>query len=211
MTASALPRRPAARPRCAWAGATDPLYLAYHDREWGRPVRDDRRLFELLILEGAQAGLAWITVLRKREGYRRALHGLDWRRLARCGPRDVARWLRDPGLIRHRGKLESVIGNARAFEAVRREHGSFARWLWAFVDGEPVVTRRRAQRQVPATTPLSDQISKELKRRGFKFVGSTIVYAYLQAVGVVDDHLAGCFRARPRVSARRSSRRRRRP
>lgn len=209
-------RAAAARRRCPWAGDADPLYLAYHDREWGRPVRDDRVLFEFLVLEGAQAGLSWITVLRKREHYRRALHRFDWRKLARCGRRDVARWMKDPGLIRHRGKLESVIGNARAFERVRAEHGSFARWLWAFVDDVPVVTRRRSQRQVPATTPLSDRISRELKRRGFKFVGSTIVQAYLQAVGVVDDHLAGCFRAgplrrAPRVSARRSSSRRRRP
>ena len=201
-------RRPAARRRCAWAGTDDPLYLAYHDREWGRPVRDDRVLFEFLVLEGAQAGLSWITVLRKREHYRRALHGFDWRKLARCGARDVARWMRDAGLVRNRLKLGSVITNARAFEAVRREHGSFARYLWAFVDGEPVVTRRRSGRAVPATTPLSDRIAKDLARRGFRFVGSTIVYAYLQAVGVVDDHVDGCFRA---ASARRSSRRRRTP
>jgi DNA-3-methyladenine glycosylase I len=199
------------RTRCPWAGTDDPLYLAYHDREWGRPVRDDRVLFEFLVLEGAQAGLAWITVLRKREAYRKALLRFDWRRLARCGARDVARWMEDAGLIRHRGKLESVITNARAFEAVRQEHGSFARYLWAFVDGRPVVTRRRSQRAVPATTPLSDRIAKDLKRRGFKFCGSTIVYAYLQAVGVVDDHVDRCFRASARVSARRSSRRRRRP
>lgn len=199
------------RTRCPWAGTADPLYLAYHDREWGRPVRDDRVLFELLVLEGAQAGLSWITVLRKREAYRRALHRFDWRKLARCGPRDVARWMRDAGLVRNRLKLQSVITNARAFEAVRREHGSFARYLWAFVEGRPVVTRRRGQRAVPATTPLSDRISKDLKRRGFRFVGSTIVYAYLQAVGVVDDHVDGCFRAAARASARRSSRRRRRP
>jgi DNA-3-methyladenine glycosylase I len=220
-----MTRRPAPpRRRCPWAGVDDPLYLGYHDREWGRPVRDDRVLFEFLVLEGAQAGLSWITVLRKREAYRKAMHRFDWRKLARCGARDVARWMRDPGLVRNRLKLESVISNARAFAAVRREHGSFARWLWAFVGGRPVVTRRRTQRAVPATTPLSDAIAKELKSRGFRFVGSTIVYAYLQAVGVVDDHVDGCFRARAPspppgersgvrgpLSARRSSRRRRRP
>jgi len=200
-----MPRRSVPLRRCAWAGSDDPLYLAYHDREWGRPVRDDRVLFEFLVLEGAQAGLSWITVLRKRQGYRRALHRFDYAKLARCGARDLARWMRDPGLVRNRLKLASVITNARAFEAVRREHGSFARYLWAFVDGEPVVTRRRGQRQVPATTPLSDRVAKDLARRGFKFVGSTIVYAYLQAVGVVDDHLAGC------ISARRAASRRRRP
>jgi len=199
------------RTRCAWAGTSDPLYLAYHDREWGRPVRDDRVLFEFLVLEGAQAGLSWITVLRKREHYRRALHGFDHAKLARCGARDVARWMRDEGLVRNRLKLGSVITNARAFAAVREEHGSFARYLWAFVDGTPVVTRRKTQRAVPATTPLSDRIADDLKRRGFRFVGSTIVYAYLQAVGLVDDHVDACFRASSRPSARRSSRRRRTP
>jgi DNA-3-methyladenine glycosylase I len=204
-------RTPSRTRRCAWAGTDDPLYLEYHDREWGRPVRDDRVLFEFLVLEGAQAGLSWITILRKRERYRRALHGFDHTRLARCGARDVARWMRDEGLVRNRLKLGSVITNARAFAAVRAEFGSFARYLWGFVDGRPVVTRRRTPRAVPATTPLSDLISKDLKRRGFRFVGSTIVYAYLQAVGVVDDHVDACFRAAARVSARRSSRRRRRP
>jgi DNA-3-methyladenine glycosylase I len=201
--------RPSKR-RCHWAGTTDPLYLAYHDREWGRPVRDDRVLFEFLLLEGAQAGLSWITILRKREHYRRALHRFDPAKLARCGARDVARWMRDSGLVRNRLKLESVITNAQAFRAVQREHGSFSTYLWGFVDGRPLVNRPRGMRGVPASTPLSDRISKDLKRRGFRFVGSTIVYAYLQAVGVVDDHLAGCFRARA-ASARRSSGRRRRP
>ena len=184
------------RRRCHWAGATDPLYLAYHDREWGRPVRDDRVLFEFLVLEGAQAGLSWITILKKRENYRRALHRFDPAKLARCGARDVQRWLRDAGLVRNRLKLESVITNAVAFRAVQREFGSFAVYLWAFVDGRPLVNRPRGMHGVPASTALSDRISKDLKRRGFRFVGSTIVYAYLQAVGVVDDHLAICFRAR---------------
>lgn len=202
--------------RCHWAGSTDPLYLAYHDREWGRPVRDDRVLFEFLVLEGAQAGLSWITILRKREHYRRALHRFDPAKLARCGARDVARWMRDAGLVRNRLKLESVITNAIAFRAVQREHGSFSAYLWGFVAGRPLVNRPRGMRGVPASTPLSDRISKDLKRRGFRFVGSTIVYAYLQAVGVVDDHLASCFRARTAgrarvANARRSSGRRRRP
>lgn len=202
------------RKRCAWAGTDDPLYLAYHDREWGRPVRDDRVLFEFLILEGAQAGLSWITILRKRENYRRALLRFDHARLARCGARDVARWMRDEGLVRNRLKLESVIINARAFTAIRAEFGSFAKYLWGFTGAKPVVTRRRTQRAVPAATPLSDAIAKDLKRRGFKFVGTTIVYAYLQAVGVVDDHIDSCFRAKrasKQISARRSSNRRRRP
>lgn len=203
--------------RCHWAGTTDPLNLAYHDREWGRPVRDDRVLFEFLVLEGAQAGLSWITILRKRENYRRALHRFDPARLARCGARDVARWLCDAGLVRNRLKLEAVITNAVAFRAVQREFGSFHAYLWGFVAGRPLVNRPRGMRGVPASTPLSDRISKDLKRRGFRFVGSTIVYAYLQAVGVVDDHLASCFRARkaPRsaraTSARRSSGRPRTP
>ena len=196
--------------RCHWAGTTDPLYLDYHDREWGRPVRDDRVLFEFLLLEGAQAGLSWITILRKRENYRRALHRFDPAKLAGCGARDVQRWMRDAGLVRNRLKLKSVITNAAAFRAVQREHGSFATYLWAFVAGRPLVNRPRSMRGVPASTALSDRISKDLKRRGFRFVGSTIVYAYLQAIGVVDDHLATCFRAR-RSSARRYPGRRRRP
>jgi DNA-3-methyladenine glycosylase I len=151
-------------------------------------------LFEFLILEGAQAGLSWATVLKKRENYRRALFRFDPARLARCGAADVRRWLADEGLIRHRGKLESVIGNARAFREVQAEHGSFARYLWAFVDGEPMIGRWRRQSEVPARTALSDRISKDLKKRGFKFVGSTIVYAYLQAMGVVNDHLVSCYR-----------------
>jgi len=198
-------RKPASKRRCHWAGVDDPLYLAYHDREWGRPVHDDRVLFEFLVLEGAQAGLSWITILRKREGYRHALHRFDPTKLAGCGAADVRHWLRDAGLVRNRLKLESVITNARAFRAVQREHGSFDAYLWAFVDGRPQVNQPRGMRGVPATTALSDRISQDLKRRGFRFVGSTIVYAYLQAVGVVDDHLATCFRARrPRaVRARR--------
>jgi DNA-3-methyladenine glycosylase I len=181
--------------RCAWAG-TDPLYVAYHDQEWGRPVRDDRVLFEFLTLEGAQAGLAWITILRKREHYRRAFDGFDPKKVARYTPARVKRLLADPGIVRNRLKVESTVSNAKAFLAVQREFGSFGAYLWGFVGQQPVVNRPASRQGVPASTPLSDAISKDLKRRGFRFVGSTIVYAYLQAVGVVDDHVKGCFRAR---------------
>ena len=164
----------------------------YHDEEWGRPVHDDRRLFEMLILEGAQAGLSWSTILRKRAGYRRAFARFDPRRVARFDARHRAVLLRDPGIVRNRLKIESTITNARAFLAVQREFGSFERYLWAFVGGEAVVTRRRGGR-LPARTALSDCISRDLVRRDFRFVGTTIIYAYLQAVGVVDDHSRDCF------------------
>lgn len=177
--------------RCPWCG-TDPLYVAYHDAEWGVPVRDDARLFELLLLEGAQAGLSWITILRKRENYRRAFSQFDAEKIARFDAKKRARLMLDEGIVRNRLKIESATSNARAFLRMQ-EQGSFSDWLWAFVDGEPIVNRPRTMAQVPARTELSDAISKELKKRGFRFVGSTIVYAFLQAVGVVDDHLAGCF------------------
>ncbi|MBK8980401.1 MAG: DNA-3-methyladenine glycosylase I [Planctomycetes bacterium] len=179
--------------RCGWV-TDDPLYVEYHDREWGVPVHDDHRLFEMLVLEGAQAGLSWLTVLKKRARYRQVYAGFDPAKVARFTPARNAKLLADPGIIRNRLKVEAAIVNARAFLAVQREHGTFAAWLWSFVDGEPVRNRFRSLREVPAATPLSDRISKQLKRRGFKFVGSTIVYAYLQAVGVVDDHVVGCFR-----------------
>lgn len=181
--------------RCPWAGS-DPLYVAYHDEEWGVPSRDERHLFEMLVLEGAQAGLSWLTVLRKREGYRKAFAGFDPRRVARFGPTDVERLLSDPGIVRNRLKVESSIGNARAFLDLQAEAGSFAGWLWDFVDGRPVQNAPREMKEVPAKTPLAERISKELLRRGFRFVGPTIVYAYLQAVGVVNDHLVGCPRHR---------------
>jgi DNA-3-methyladenine glycosylase I len=181
------------RPRCAWCG-TDPLYVAYHDDEWGVPMRDDQRLFEMLVLEGAQAGLSWITILRKRPHYRAAFARFDPQRVARFGARDLRRLLGNSGLVRNRLKLESAVKNARAFVALQEQHGSFAHWLWAFVDGKPVVNRRRSKRGVPASTPLSDTISKALKKAGFNFVGSTIIYAFLQAVGVVDDHVQGCWK-----------------
>jgi DNA-3-methyladenine glycosylase I len=185
--------RRSSRPRCAWCG-DDPLYVAYHDDEWGVPSRDDRHLFEMLLLEGAQAGLSWITILRKRDAYRRAFAGFDPRRVARFTPARIAKLLQDPGIVRNRLKVESAVGNARAFLAMQQEHGAFAGWLWSFVDGEPVRNHPRTPRDVPARTPLSDAISKALKKRGFRFVGSTIVYAYLQAVGVVDDHAASCWK-----------------
>ncbi len=180
--------------RCPWCGK-DPLYVAYHDAEWGVPVRDDARLFELLLLEGAQAGLSWITILRKRENYRRAFAQFDAEKVARFDAKKRARLMLDEGIVRNRLKIESATSNARAFLRMQ-EQGSFSDWLWAFVDGEPIVNRPRTMAQVPARTELSDTISKELKKRGFRFVGSTIVYAFLQATGVVDDHLAGCFCAK---------------
>lgn len=182
------------RGRCEWAGS-DPLYIAYHDDEWGVPCHDDQRLFEQLILEGFQAGLAWITILRKRENFRRAFDGFDPERIAHYDERDVERLLADPGIVRNRLKVRAAPRNARAFLQIQEERGSFDGYLWDWVDGEPV--RNPAHRtfaDIPATTPLSDAISKDLKRRGCTFVGSTIVYAYLQSIGVVDDHVEGCFR-----------------
>ena len=181
------------RRRCAWAG-TDPLYVRYHDEEWGVPVRDDRKLFEFLILEGAQAGLSWITVLRKREGYRKAFAGFDAKKVARFGSRDVARLLGDPAIIRNRQKLEAAIGNARAFLHVRKEYGTFSDYMWGFVGGELLVNRRRSMKDIPATSPASDAMSADMKVRGFRFVGSTILYAHMQATGMVNDHVVTCFR-----------------
>ena len=180
--------------RCSWCG-DDPLYVAYHDDEWGTPHHDDRHLFEMLILEGAQAGLSWITILRKREGYRKAFAGFDPRKVARFTAAKQRALMKDPGIVRNRLKIEATISNAKAFLAVQKEFGSFSKYLWGFVDGKPRVNRPAAPAGVPASTALSDAISKDLKKRGFRFVGTTIVYAYLQAVGVVDDHAAACFRA----------------
>lgn len=180
--------------RCAWA--VTPLSIAYHDREWGVPVHDDRVLFEFLILEGAQAGLSWETILRKREGYRRAFAGFDPAKVARFTAARRARLMRDDGIVRNRLKIESAVTNAAAFLAIQRESGSFDRWLWDLAGGRPLVHRWRSHRQLPARTALSDALSRELKRRGFRFVGTTICYAFLQAVGVVNDHLTGCFRYR---------------
>jgi DNA-3-methyladenine glycosylase I len=180
--------------RCSWA-TSDPLYVRYHDREWGRPVHDDRTLFEFLILEGAQAGLSWITILRKREAYRKAMSGFDATKIARYDRRTIDRLMRDEGIVRNRLKLESAVGNAKAFLRVVEEEGSFDAFVWSFVAGSPRVNRRRTSRQVPSSTAQSDAMSRELKKRGFKFVGSTICYAFMQACGLVNDHVKGCFLA----------------
>ena len=179
--------------RCPWAGS-DPLYLRYHDEEWGVPVHDDRHFFEMLVLEGAQAGLAWITVLHKREGYRDAFDGFDPAVVAGYDDRRIAALLANPAIIRNRLKIESAVGNARAFLRVQAEHGSFDRYVWRFVDGRPRVNRWRTMAEVPAETPESRALSRDLKRRGFRFVGPTICYAFMQATGLVNDHLVDCFR-----------------
>jgi len=181
--------------RCPWAGS-DPLYVEYHDREWGVPVHDDTRWFEMLILEGAQAGLSWITILRKRARYREAFAGFDPVRVARFTPARVERLLRDPGLVRNRLKIEGAVRNARAFLALTEEFGSADRYFWQLVGGRPIVHRHRAMDDVPARTPESDAMSRDLKRRGFTFVGSTICYAFMQATGLVNDHLVTCRRWR---------------
>jgi DNA-3-methyladenine glycosylase I len=181
------------RKRCAWAGS-DPLYNAYHDKEWGVPVRNDRKLFEMLTLEGAQAGLSWITILRKREGYRQAFSGWNVSAIARYDRRKILTLMKNPGIVRNRLKIESTVGNARAFLKVREEFGTFDRYIWGFVNGAPMVNRRASLRDIPASTPESDAMSKELKKRGFRFVGTTICYAFMQAVGMVNDHETTCFR-----------------
>jgi DNA-3-methyladenine glycosylase I len=181
------------RTRCAWA-STNPLQAAYHDTEWGVPVHDDRVLFEFLILEGAQAGLSWDTILKKRQNYRRAFARFDPRAVARFGKKEIATLMKDPGIVRNRLKIESAITNAKAFLAVQREFGSFDTYIWRFVGGDPKRNRWRAMKQVPAFTLESDAMSKDLKQRGFRFVGSTICYAFMQATGMVNDHLVTCFR-----------------
>jgi DNA-3-methyladenine glycosylase I len=194
--------------RCGWCG-DDPLYVAYHDEEWGVPLHDDQRLFELLVLEGAQAGLSWITVLRKRGAYRDAFNGFDVARVAAYTDADVARLLANPGIVRNRLKVASAIRNARGVLAIQGEHGSFDRYLWAFVDGLPVRNAWHKLADLPVRTPLSDRLSKDLKQRGFNFVGSTICYSFLQAAGLVNDHLVDCFRYahlnRPRSPSSTSS------
>ena len=179
--------------RCDWPG-TDPLYVAYHDDEWGVPVHDDRKLFEMLTLEGAQAGLSWITILRRREGYRRAFDGFDPAVVAGYDEEKVAALLQDTGIIRNRAKVRSAINNAQRFLAVQAELGSFDEYIWTFVDGKPIQNAWTSMGEIPASTPLSDAISKDLVKRGFTFVGSTIMYAHMQATGMVDDHVTACFR-----------------
>jgi len=178
--------------RCDWARTE--ASIAYHDEEWGVPVRDDRRLFEMLILEGAQAGLSWETILRKRHGYRRAFDGFDPRRVARYDAKRIRALLADPGIVRNRLKVAATIANAKAFLEVQREFGSFSEYAWRFVGGEPIKNMRRVLREVPDRTPESDALSRDLGARGFKFVGTTICYAFMQATGMVDDHLVTCFR-----------------
>jgi DNA-3-methyladenine glycosylase I len=180
--------------RCQWAAKGDELMLAHHDVEWGTPSHDDVHLFEVLTLEGAQAGLSWSTILRKREGYRRAFAGFEPEVVAGFGPRDVERLLADPGIVRNRLKVESTVNNAARVLEAQDEHGSFDAYLWDFVDGEPIVNQFRALSELPAETPLSKHISKDLKRRGFRFVGPTVIYAFMQTVGMVDDHTLDCFR-----------------
>ena len=192
MTAAAIPAD-LALPRCPWAGG-DPLMVAYHDREWGVPLHDDRALFEMLTLEGAQAGLSWRTVLHRREGYRAAFEGFDPERVAQYTEADVERLLADERIIRNRQKVESTIGNARALLEVRAQHGSFDTFVWSLVGGGPGRSASSALGELPASTPVSEAMSRELRRRGFRFVGPTICYAFMQAAGMVDDHLPGCFR-----------------
>ena len=181
--------------RCFWA-ETDPLLIAYHDEEWGVPSHDEHHLYEMLTLEGAQAGLSWSTILNKREGYRRAFAGFDPEAVARFGPKDVERLLADPGIVRNRLKVESTVNNAARVLEVQESEGSFDAYLWAFVDGAPVVNRWRSLSELPAQTELSKAISKDLKRRGFRFVGPIAIYAFMQTVGMVDDHTVDCFRYR---------------
>lgn len=178
--------------RCVWSSlVSSPLYVEYHDKEWGVPAWDEQTQFEFLILEGAQAGLSWSTILNKREGYRAAFAGFDPERIAKFGKRDVARLMKDPGIVRNRLKIESTIGNAKAFLAFQ---GDFAKHLWSFVGGKPIQNNISEHGKVPATSPESDALSKDLKKRGFRFVGSTIIYAHMQATGMVNDHLTSCFR-----------------
>ncbi len=179
--------------RCAWVGK-EPIYQHYHDTEWGVPLHDERALFEFLMLEGAQAGLSWLTILKKREGYRKAFDNFDAERIARYTPKKIEKLLQDPGIVRNRLKVAAAVTNAQATLAIREEFGGLDDYFWRFVDGEPIVNQWRDLSQVPASTALSDTISKDLKKRGFKFVGSTIVYAHMQATGMVNDHTVDCFR-----------------
>jgi DNA-3-methyladenine glycosylase I len=187
-----MPEKKAVRSRCTWA--RDELSAAYHDKEWGVPTHDDRKLFEFLILEGAQAGLSWDTILKKRENYRAAFDGFDPAKIARFTPKKLHSLMHDSGIVRNRLKIESAVKNAKAFLKVQREFGSFDRYIWKFVGGKTIRNRWKSLKQLPARTPQSDAMSKDLKKRGFSFVGSTICYAFMQAMGLVDDHISGCFR-----------------
>ena len=185
---------PKAVKRCAWAEGVNLAYIEYHDKEWGVPVHDDRTQFEFLILEGAQAGLSWSTILNKRDGYRKAFADFDPEKVARFTKNRIEKLLTNPGIVRNRLKVQSAISNAKAFLDVQQEFGSFSDYIWQFVEGEPIQNRHRKDRDIPATSPESDTLSKDLKKRGFKFVGSTIVYAHMQATGLVNDHVIDCFR-----------------
>jgi DNA-3-methyladenine glycosylase I len=189
----AMTPKPTQKKRCHWVENSDPEYIRYHDKEWGRPVHEERLLFEMLTLEGAQAGLSWAIILRKRASYRKAFARFDPKKVARFDAARKAALLLDPGIVRNRLKIDSTVSNARAFRAVQRESRSFDRYLWSFVQGRPIVNNRGAHESTPSRTTLSDEISKDLKKRGFRFVGTTIIYAYLQAVGVVNDHSRNCF------------------
>jgi DNA-3-methyladenine glycosylase I len=183
--------------RCKWAGDTSLNYIEYHDTEWGVPVFDDQVQFEFLILEGAQAGLSWSTILNKRDGYRKLFADFDVQKVARFTPKRIAKILLDPAVVRNRLKVESAVSNAKAFIVVQEEFGSFSNYIWQFVDGKPIQNRFEKDNDVPATSAESDALSKDLKKRGFKFVGSTIMYAHMQATGLVNDHVTSCFRHRP--------------
>lgn len=180
--------------RCPWSLSGNELYIHYHDTEWGVPVWDEQKQFEFLVLEGAQAGLSWSTILNKREGYRKAFANFDVEKVARFGKRDVTRLMNDASIVRNRLKIESAITNAQALLDFKDKHGDFVHHLWSFVDGKPIVYKRKTPKDVPASTAESDRLSKDLKKRGFKFVGSTIIYAHMQATGMVNDHLTSCFR-----------------
>lgn len=182
--------------RCEWSG-TDPLYVKYHDEEWGVPVHNDAKLFEFLVLEGAQAGLSWLTILRKRENYRKAFDNFDAQKIARYGDKQFARLMNDAGIVRNRLKIQATIDNARAFLKVQDEFASFDKYIWGFVNHKPIVNQWETLREIPAKTPLSETISKDLLKRGFRFVGPTIVYAHMQATGMVNDHVVSCFRYKP--------------
>jgi DNA-3-methyladenine glycosylase I len=182
------------RKRCAWVTGADPMMIDYHDREWGVPVRDDRKHFEFLVLEGAQAGLSWSTILKRREGYRRAFADFDPQKVARFTGKKIEQLIQDPSIIRNRQKIEATVRNAQHFLDIQEEFGSFDAYAWRFVDGRPLLNRRKMTKDVPATSPQSDAFSKDLKSRGFGFVGSTIIYAHMQAIGMVNDHLVDCFR-----------------
>jgi DNA-3-methyladenine glycosylase I len=196
MTTSSKQTPGKSKQRCGWAGE-DPTYVAYHDTEWGVPVYDDRLLFEFLVLEGAQAGLSWITILRKRDAYRKAFAGFDPEKVARFNAKKVEALMQDAGIVRNRLKIESAIKNARAFLKLQEELGSFSDYQWGFVDGKPVQNRFASMKEIPPRSPVSDALSKDLKKRGFNFVGTTIIYAHMQAVGMVNDHIDACFRQTP--------------